>query len=59
MSLADHLAILAFEAALDRNAWLWGELCRMEQEAAVDRRRDDATPISPAAARRSRGRALR
>jgi hypothetical protein len=33
MSPADHLAVLAFEAALDCNARLWAELSRMEQEA--------------------------
>jgi len=32
---ADQLAILAFEAALDQNAWLWAKLSRAEQEARV------------------------
>ena len=26
LSLADRLAILSFEAALDRNRWLWSQI---------------------------------
>ncbi len=42
MSHADRLAILAFEAALDRNRWLWAELCCLEQatQSVLDRRHD-------------------
>jgi hypothetical protein len=31
LTLADCLAILAFEAALDRNPWLWSQLARLEE----------------------------
>jgi hypothetical protein len=33
---ADRLAILAFEAALDRDRWLWAQLCRLEQKSRRD-----------------------
>jgi hypothetical protein len=36
LTLADQFAILAFEAALDRNRWLWGQLSRLEQLARRD-----------------------
>jgi hypothetical protein len=41
LTLADQLAILAFEAALDRNRWLWGRLALLEQ------RLEPRTPYSP------------
>jgi hypothetical protein len=47
---ADQLAILAFEAALDRNPWLWGQLGRLEQLARNQQpsTRDASRPESSA-----------
>jgi hypothetical protein len=33
LSPSDRFAMFAFEAALDRNRWLWAELARLEQES--------------------------